>query len=127
MGLRRFAPRGGVRRHKLVVSRRELLERKREGQSSWDRVQASKDPAVFVVFVEDSAALIGIAIALAGVLIGHLLGNSSIDPAASIVVGIVMILAAVALARETGALLVGEGMDRRYVDEIRRILSSNTV
>jgi divalent metal cation (Fe/Co/Zn/Cd) transporter len=104
------------------VSRKELFKRRRAGETSWDRVQASKVPAIFVVFVEDTAALVGIGIALVGVLVGHLLDNPLIDPVASIGVGVVMIFAAIALARETGALLVGEGMDHRHVMQVRRIL-----
>jgi divalent metal cation (Fe/Co/Zn/Cd) transporter len=77
------------------------------------------------VFVEDSAALIGIALALLGVAIGHWLDNPYIDPAASIAIGLLMLIAAAVLARETGALLVGEGVDGRYVEEFGRLLKDD--
>lgn len=104
------------------VSRKELLKRRRDEQSVWDRVRASKNPSIFMVFVEDSAALVGIGVALLGVLLGHWLHNPYIDPAASVLIGAVMVAAATVLAREVGALLVGEGMDRRYIKELRAIL-----
>src|SRR5262249_39963003 len=40
------------------VSRKELLKRRVEDQTAWDRVRASKNPSIFMVFVEDSAALV---------------------------------------------------------------------
>jgi len=107
------------------ISRKELLGRRLTGRNAWQRVQSSKDPSVFMVFVEDSAALIGIGLALAGVATGHWLGNPYIDPAASIAIGGVMLAAAAVLARETGALLVGEGMEERHIAEFRHVLNND--
>src|SRR6266567_1209268 len=44
------------------VSYRELLSRKDPGESIWDEIVGSKDPIVFTVFLEDSAALVGTAL-----------------------------------------------------------------
>ncbi len=65
------------------VSRLELNKRRREGESLWTTMRRSKDPAVYTILVEDSAALIGISVAL------------FIDPAASIVIGLVLVAAAI--------------------------------
>jgi cation diffusion facilitator family transporter len=107
------------------VSRKELLRHGAGNRSLWQRVRSSKDPSVFSVFVEDSAALIGIAVAFAGVFLGHRLNNAYLDPAASVLIGLGMIAAAVILARETGALLVGEGMDQNRIHEIRQIIAAD--
>jgi cation diffusion facilitator family transporter len=92
------------------VSRRELNKRRKPGASLWQTVHASKDASVFTVFIEDTAALLGLAIAAAGITLGYLFDSPYFDPAASVLIGLLLVGAAFALARETGALLVGEGI-----------------
>lgn len=105
------------------VSRKELNERRHPGESLWKTVRRSKDASVFTVFIEDSAALIGLAVALAGILLSQTLNNPYIDPAASVVIGLVLVAAAFTLARETGGLLVGESMDRDQIVRLKKIIS----
>jgi cation diffusion facilitator family transporter len=100
------------------VSRRALNRYRRPGHSLWQAVHASKDASVFTVFIEDSAALVGLGVAAIGIALGQLLDNPYCDPAASVVVGLVLIGAAFTLARETGALLVGESM---HPDQTRQL------
>jgi cation diffusion facilitator family transporter len=92
------------------VSRIELNRRRKPGHSLWDAVHASKDASVFTVFIEDSAALLGLAVAALGIGLGQLFHSPWFDPAASVLVGLLLVGAAFTLARETGALLVGESM-----------------
>jgi divalent metal cation (Fe/Co/Zn/Cd) transporter len=105
-----------------LVSRRELNQRRREGENLWQTVRRSQDPAVFTVVIEDSAALVGIAIALAGIGLGQLLDNPYIDPAASILIGLVLICAAIILAREIGGLIIGESLDKETLDQVRQTI-----
>jgi cation diffusion facilitator family transporter len=107
------------------ISRRALKKHGPRGRTMWQRVRASRDPSVFSVFVEDSAALAGIAIAFLGVALGHWLRNPYLDPIASILIGVVMIGAAAVLARETGALLVGEGLERSQLRELTRVIADD--
>ena len=93
------------------VSRKELNTARKPGATLWQAVRASKDASVFTIFIEDSAALLGLGIAAAGIALGHYFNNPYIDPAASIVIGLLLLGAAVMLARETGGLLVGEAID----------------
>ncbi|MFS2027539.1 cation diffusion facilitator family transporter [Massilia sp. CT11-137] len=105
------------------VSRKALNKRRKAGASLWQTVHASKDASVFTVFIEDTAALLGLAIAAAGILLGHMFDSPYFDPAASVLIGLLLVGAAFALARETGALLVGEGIGTdatRHVCEILR-------
>jgi divalent metal cation (Fe/Co/Zn/Cd) transporter len=90
--------------------------------SWWHAVRASKDPAGFTVLFEDSAALIGLACAAAGVWASHALGDPRIDGAASIAIGLVLAAVAVLLAREAKGLLIGESADPELVDQIRSLL-----
>ena len=100
------------------VSRKALNKRRKAGASLWQTVHASKDASVFTVFIEDTAALIGLAIATIGILLGHVFDSPYFDPAASVLIGLLLVGAAFALARETGALLVGEGIG---TDATRRV------
>ena len=84
--------------------------RKTQGESSfWKALRDSRDPAVFAVLLEDMAALVGLAIAMAGVYFGHLLNNTYLDGAASVAIGFLLISMSVFMLREARGLLVGEG------------------
>jgi len=101
----------------FTVARREILRRGASG-SLWQRIRRSKDPSVFIVILEDSAALIGLAVAFAGVLFSHLLKMPFIDGVASCVIGVVLSAVALILASETRGLLIGESA---RTDTVRRI------
>jgi cation diffusion facilitator family transporter len=107
------------------VSRRSLNALRKPGDSLWQAVRANKDASVFTVFIEDSAALLGIAIAALGIGLAHATGEPAFDPAASILIGMLLVGAAFALARETGALLVGESVGREEVGALRAILQND--
>ena len=107
------------------VSRRELNKRRKPGASLWQTVHASKDASVFTVFIEDTAALLGLAIAAAGITLGYLFDSPYFDPAASVLIGLLLVGAAFALARETGALLVGEGIGTEATRRVCEILRAD--
>ncbi|MGN6552013.1 MAG: cation diffusion facilitator family transporter [Pararhizobium sp.] len=86
-----------------------------------EAVQRSKDPTVFTVLFEDTAALLGLAAALVGLLITQFLGYEWGDGAASIAIGVILTLAAAGLAYETKSLLTGESASGTIVQAIRRI------
>ena len=71
-------------------------------------VRDSKDPTTFVVLFEDSAALVGLLIALLGVAASQYFGLPQLDGLASILIGVVLAMTAFVLARETKGLLMGE-------------------
>jgi cation diffusion facilitator family transporter len=103
------------------LSRKALNRVRKPGTSMWQAVQRSKDASVFTVFIEDSAALIGLAIAALGLALGQIFDSPYFDPAASIGIGLLLVGAAITLARETGALLVGEGVGREQTGKLRDI------
>ena len=84
-----------------------------------EAVRRGKDPTVFTVLFEDSAALLGLLAALAGTVASQLTGNPVYDGAASIVIGLILSVAAVWLAAETKGLLIGESAGRDVVAGIR--------
>ena len=84
-------------------------------------VRDSKDPPSFMVLFEDSAALIGLLIAFAGTFLSVTLSLPVLDGVASILIGLVLAIIAVVLARETKSLLIGEPADQSIVDAITRL------
>jgi cation diffusion facilitator family transporter len=95
----------------LAFGTHEFLAYKRRrhrGQGFFEAIHKSKDPTIFTVVFEDSAALAGILIAFVGILLDELLGMPVFDGIASICIGVLLATVAVLLARETRGLLLGE-------------------
>lgn len=91
----------------------------------WDAMHRSKDPSIYTVVVEDFAAIAGILVATAGVVLAHVLDAPWIDGAASIVIGGILGFAAIVLAIESRKLLVGESGGPALVESIRAIAASD--
>jgi len=90
-----------------LVALREF--RKTKGNAGYlEAVRKSKDPSVFSVLFEDSAALLGLIIAIAGVAGAYILRMPELDGVASIGISLVLAGTAIFLARETKGLLMGE-------------------
>ena len=87
-------------------------------------VQRSKDPTVFTVLLEDSAALVGLVIAAAGLLGAQWLHRPELDGVASVLIGLLLAGTAGFLARECKGLLIGEAADRPVQDSLRRIATA---
>ncbi len=89
-----------------------------------EAVHRGKDPSIFVVLFEDSAALLGLGVAFLGVLLSDLTGVMEFDGAASIVIGIILGGTAAWLAYETKSLLIGESATKSVIDGIRKIVDA---
>jgi cation diffusion facilitator family transporter len=107
------------------VSRKELNKVRKPGATLLHAVHVSKDATVFTVFIEDSTALIGLAIAALGIVLGQLFHNPYFDPAASVLIGLLLIGAAFTLARQTGGLLVGQAMGPDATAHVRTIFEDD--
>jgi len=89
-------------------------------------VKNAKDPSVFVVLFEDSAAMLGLMVAFLGVLLTEVTGILYLDGLASIIIGLILIGTAIWLAYETKGLLIGESANKPVVQGMRFILQANT-
>jgi cation diffusion facilitator family transporter len=87
-----------------------------------EAVQRGKDPTMFVVLFEDSAALLGIVVAFLGILLTDLTGILIFDGIASIIIGLILGGTAVWLAYETKGLLIGESANKMVIEGIREII-----
>ena len=94
----------------------------RRGRTTLAAIHHGKDPSLFTVLFEDTAALLGLVVAFFGVLLSHLLDAPFLDGAASVVIGCILVVAALWLAYESRSLLVGEAADPQMVADIRRLV-----
>jgi cation diffusion facilitator family transporter len=82
---------------------------KERGQRSfWGGVRRAKDPETLTVVFEDTAALSGIVVAISGIVLSHVFDDERWDAGAAIIVGAILCVVAVTLAREVKDLLIGE-------------------
>jgi len=96
--------------------------RHQRGRLGWlEAVRRSKDPTVFTVLFEDSAALIGLVIALIGIALAEILEMPRLDGIASLGIGAVLAATAAFLAYESQSLLTGEAVHPEVRAEIERI------
>ncbi|MGI9175019.1 MAG: cation diffusion facilitator family transporter, partial [Rhodothermales bacterium] len=83
------------------------FNRLRGDVSSWRFIRATKDPTLFAVLFEDTAALLGLVVALVGIFLSRQLEMPILDGAASVVIGVILCVTATLLLKESKGLLVG--------------------
>ncbi|MEM7068096.1 MAG: cation diffusion facilitator family transporter [Pseudomonadota bacterium] len=89
----------------------------------FEAVQESKDPTVFTVLFEDTAAMLGLIVALVGIWLSIYLEMPVLDGVASVLIGIILAGTALLLALETKGLLIGEAAAPEIVADIREIIA----
>lgn len=97
----------------------------RGDRSFFAHFRAHKDPAVFIVLMEDSAACIGVLIAAASLALSLWTGDTRYDAAGSIAIGVVLGITAYLLAHETKGLLIGEAANPELSSAIRQMLQDH--
>jgi len=93
-------------------------------QGWWEAIRSSKDPPAFIVLFEDSAALAGLVIAGIGIFLSHETNDGRWDGVASILIGVVLGVVAILLARESKDLLIGERASPELVAAIRKAIDT---
>ena len=91
-----------------------------------EAIQRAKDPSVFVVLFEDSAAMLGLVVAFIGVLLSETTGIYVFDGIASVVIGLILIGTSIWLAYETKGLLIGESANKPVIRGIRETLQTKS-
>lgn len=87
----------------------------------WRAFRISKDPSVFMVLFEDAAALLGLLLAFLGVFLSHYFNRPALDGVASMAIGLLLLLVAGLLLRETKSLLLGEPAEGKLLTQIREL------
>ena len=95
------------------------FNRLRGTKSAWWMIKESKDSALIIVIFEDTAAVVGLVIAATGLILADLTGSAVWDGLASVLIGVVLGIVALVIAREMSALLIGEAAGREDRTAIR--------
>jgi len=104
--------------------------RQMRGEASQERtglvehVKSSSDTTVKAALFEDSAAVVGLVLAAAGIGLRQLTGSGVWDGAASIAIGMLLIVVAVRLGMDNRDLLIGRSADSRDLAAIREEIES---
>src|SRR4051794_7718940 len=99
-------------------------ETRRTRRSLAAYLRTPRDPTINSVLLEDSAALIGLALAGGGVALHQLTGNALWDGVASVLIGVLLLAVAFVLARACQGLLIGRQADQRLLEEIVEFLEA---
>lgn len=104
----------------------KAFNRQRGSRGMFSAIRRSKDPTVFTVLFEDSAAMLGLIFAFIGVACSQYFGNVMFDALASIAIGLILAVTAALLAYESKGLLIGEAANASVIKSIRGIIGRNT-
>jgi cation diffusion facilitator family transporter len=91
----------------------------RRGRGILETIHGTKNPLTFAVLLEDSAALIGLVLAFAGIFAASHLDAPWMDGASSVVIGVLLCLIALVMVYESKELLIGEGLEPRTLEALR--------
>lgn len=84
----------------------------RRGQTGFFAyLRLTKDSDLIVIFGENSAAVLGLIVALCTMMIAYYTGDGRYDAVGSVIIGLILIAVAIFLAREVKSLLIGESAD----------------
>jgi cation diffusion facilitator family transporter len=100
------------------------VNKARGDQPLWEWFRETRASELLVIFGEDLAALIGLCLALAAVLLTMLTGNLIFDAIGTICIGVLLIVVAIAVAREVKALLIGQGVEPKRRAEMVAFLEA---
>ena len=110
----------------LAIALRQFL-REKGTRPFWEALHASKDPTTYTVLAEDSAALVGLAVAAVGIFVSDRFGMPQADGIASIVIGGLLALTAILLIREARGLLIGEGLRPDTLAALRAMVTQHAL
>ena len=108
----------------FTIAIRQFLKAKGD-MGAWQFIKKTKDPSLYTIVLEDSAAMLGLIFAFFGIFLGHLLNNPYLDGIASIAIGLLLMSVAWILASRTSGLLLGEGVNPGELADIRRRVESD--
>jgi cation diffusion facilitator family transporter len=112
----------GLEGFSLRTAMKETNEVRQPGESYWGFIRHARAPELPVVLLEDTAAIAGLVLALIGVSLSAVTGDSMWDGLGTIAIGLLLVAVAAVLAVETKSLLIGEAAtpdaQRRIVDAL---------
>ncbi|GAB1640556.1 cation diffusion facilitator family transporter [Krasilnikovia sp. MM14-A1259] len=105
------------------TARRQLhADAAKRQRSIVEHLRRASDPSAPTVYLEDTAALIGLALAMVALILHAWTGWAAWDAAGSICIGVLLLVVAVLLARRSKALLLEESAPPDVLDPIRELV-----
>jgi cation diffusion facilitator family transporter len=109
----------------LVVSSREFRRTAHEANLHfWEHFRTTRNTTMKVPLYEDVAAITGIAVAAAGLLLTQITGSHVYDGLASIGIGVILVFVAWELGTDSRRLLIGEAMPPEARQKMEEIMTS---
>ncbi len=102
----------------------EVNKVKKPDESYWQFIKRSKSPELPVVLLEDIGAMVGLVLALVGVVVAALTEEPRYDALGSVGIGILLVVIALTLAVEIKSLLIGEAAEPEVADALKRAITS---
>jgi cation diffusion facilitator family transporter len=109
----------------FAVAYREFRSKAGNDEDLLPAIHGSKDPSAFAILFEDGAALAGLIIAFAGLLLAQILEKPFPDAIASIGIALILMIAAALLGNEARGLLVGEGARKSTLRKICELVEAD--
>lgn len=104
----------------LWIAIKEIRELNVEHQPIYRFLKESRHSEILIIFTEDFCAMIGLMIALFGTILTMITGNAFFDAFSGLLIGLLLMVAAIFLAREFYSLLIGESVTKRDLAVIER-------
>ena len=101
--------------------RQTRAEAREAGRPHLEFVRRSRDPTTKTVLFEDTAAVVGVVLALAGVAASQVTGDPRWDGVASLAIAVLLAVVAVGLGHQTYELLIGQAAEpeeRRAIEGV---------
>jgi cation diffusion facilitator family transporter len=95
------------------------VNKERGEQGLWRWFRTSRHSELLVVFAEDIAALGGLTLAFGFIALAQVTGNPAWDAAGSICIGVLLVLVAVLVGVQVKALLIGQSVESRVLEQMR--------
>ena len=96
------------------------------GTATWPQfIRTSRSPELPVILLEDLGALVGLVCALFGVSMTLVTGDGLWDAAGTAMIGVLLVIISIVLARETTSLLLGESATAENVAAIREAFAAS--
>ncbi|MGI8752073.1 MAG: cation diffusion facilitator family transporter [Acidimicrobiales bacterium] len=108
----------------LRAARQLKRQARIKGRSLLQHVNRTTDPTVKTVAIEDSAALVGLGLAAVGIGLHQATGNAFYDAAASLAIGVLLMVVAVVLIHDSKGFLVGQAAEPAVRDGVRSMLEA---
>lgn len=99
---------------------------KRKGETGFFAyLRITKDSDLIVVFGENSAAVLGLIVALCALMIAYYTGDGRYDAIGSVIIGVILIAVAIFLALEVKSLLIGESADLAIYSKVKELAKNH--